>query len=239
MRVTLDDAPGETAKRTRSRRGSVLKETAIILGSALALSWIIKSFFVQAFFIPSGSMEDTLVEGDRILVSKMVPAVFDIHRGDVVVFKDPGTWLSGTIQPERTALQQGVTDALTFIGLLPQDSGEHLVKRVIALGGDHVVCCDAEGRVSVNDQPIDEPYLKPGSAPSVVEFDKVVPDDFLWVMGDNRAHSTDSRYNSGSPGGGFVPVDNVVGTAFVTVWPLDRWTWLRNPGETFEDVSAP
>ena len=242
MRVTLDDAPEETvtpAARPAPRKGSFLREAAIILVSALVLSWVIKSFFVQAFFIPTGSMEDTLIEDDRVLVSKMVPGIFDVHRGDVVVFKDPGTWLDGTDKPARTAVQQKVSDVLTFVGLLPQDAGEHLIKRVIAIGGDHVVCCDAEGLITVNGEPIVEPYLKPGTAPSVLEFDKTVPADSLWVMGDNRSNSTDSRYNGGSPGGGFVPLDNVVGTAFVTVWPFDRAGWLKNPGETFEDVPGP
>lgn len=239
MRVTSDEQAAEQIATPKPKKGSFLKEVFIILVSALVLSWIIKSFFVQAFFIPSGSMEDTLVKGDRILVSKMVPGVFDVHRGDVVVFKDPGTWLQGMATPDRTPVQQAVTDGLTFIGLLPQDAGEHLVKRVIGVGGDHVRCCDAEGRITVNDEPIDEPYLKPGSVPSVIEFDQIVPDDFLWVMGDNRAHSSDSRYNGGSPGGGFVPLDNVVGTAFVKVWPLSSVGWLRNPGETFQDVPEP
>ncbi|MBI9115561.1 signal peptidase I [Sanguibacter suaedae] len=239
MRVTRDEPPQAAAPSRQPRKSSFLKEAVIILVSALVLSWVIKSFFVQAFFIPSASMEDTLVEGDRVLVSKMVPGLFDVHRGDVVVFKDPGTWLRGTQQPERTALQQGVSDVMTFVGLLPQDSGEHLIKRVVAVGGDEVACCDAEGRVTVNGQSVDEPYLKPGVEPSVLEFEQIVPDGSLWVMGDNRSNSTDSRYNAASPGGGFVPLDNVVGTAFVKVWPLDRAGWLRNPGETFEDVPAP
>ncbi|WP_245862263.1 signal peptidase I [Sanguibacter antarcticus] len=240
--MTLDDVPDETVQptaRLRPRKGSLLRETAIILVSALVLSWIIKSFFVQAFYIPSESMEDTLITNDRVLVSKMVPGIFDVHRGDIVVFKDPGTWLADSEQPVRTAFQQKVTNVLTFVGLVPHDSGEHLIKRVIAVGGDHVVCCDAQGLVSVNGQSIVEPYLKPGAAPSALEFDKIVPDDSLWVMGDNRSNSTDSRYNGGSPGGGFVPLDNVVGTAFVTVWPLDRASWLKNPGETFTDVPEP
>ena len=239
MRVTSDDLAGEPNATPKPKKGSFLKEVLIILVSALVLSWIIKSFFVQAFYIPSGSMEDTLVKNDRILVSKMVPGVFDVHRGDVVVFKDPGTWLQGVVPPERTQFQQSVTNGLTFIGLLPQDAGEHLVKRVIGVGGDRVQCCDAEGRITVNGQPIDETYLKPGSVPSLIPFDQVVPKDFLWVMGDNRAHSSDSRYNGGSPGGGFVPVDNVVGTAFVKVWPMGSIGWLRNPSATFEDVPEP
>lgn len=217
---------------------SLLKETAIIVVSALVLSWIIKTFLVQAFYIPSSSMEDTLQVNDRILVSKMTPTVFDINRGDIVVFTDPGGWLDGYVTQD-TPGQNAVRSVLTFIGILPQDAGNHLVKRVIGLPGDNVVCCDAGGNITVNDEPIMENYLKDGVAPSAVDFDVVVPDDALWVLGDNRSDSGDSRYNMGKPGGGFVPVDNVVGTAFVTMWPFDRMTWLGNPEEDFNDVPAP
>src|SRR5699024_4634025 len=123
------------------------------------------------------------------------------------------------------------------VGLLPQDSGEHLIKRVIGLGGDHIVCCTTDGLLTVNDEPITETaYVKPGSLPSQIEFDKVVPDGFLWVMGDNRQNSHDSRFTGGNPGGGFVPVENVVGVAFVKVWPLDRLALMRNPGDVFARV---
>ncbi|MCB7137682.1 signal peptidase I [Cellulosimicrobium marinum] len=218
------------------KRSSLLRETAIIVVSALVLSLLIKTFLVQAFFIPSGSMEDTLVEGDRIMVSRLVPGAFDVHRGDVVVFKDPGGWLPPPVEKDESPLAEGARAALTFIGLLPQDTGEHLIKRVIGTPGDHVVCCDAQGRVSVNGEPIDETYIKPGSVPSQDPFDTTVPDDMLFVMGDNRQNSQDSRYNTGNPGGGFVPMGNVVGTAFVKVWPLSHVGLLRNPGDVFADV---
>lgn len=230
------------AKKQRNGALSMLRETVIILVSALALSLVVKTFLIQAFFIPSPSMHETLIEDDRILVSKLTPGPFDLRRGDIVVFKDPGGWLSGSEEPEPTGADKVVRDALTFIGLYPQDAGEHLVKRVIGLPGDHVVCdeeCAAGGPLSVNGVAIDEPYVAPGAIPSDVVFDVHVPADALWVMGDNRQRSLDSRFNMGKPGGGSVPVGNVVGVAFVTVWPLDRAGLLRNPSATFEDVPDP
>ncbi|WP_435299807.1 signal peptidase I [Timonella sp. A28] len=237
MTAIPEDVHNEDAPQPK--KSSFLRESAIIIVSALALSWLIKTFLVQAFYIPSGSMEDTLKVQDRILVSKMVPGVFDVHRGDIVVFKDPGGWLEGQFVQD-TAGQAAVRKALTFIGILPQDAGSHLVKRVIGMPGDTVECCTKDGKVTVNGQPIDESlYLKPGVAPSIVEFSQVVPKDSLWVMGDNRIDSGDSRYHIGDPGGGFIPMDNVVGTAFVKMWPFDRAGWLKNPGEVFQDVPNP
>lgn len=236
-----DAATVEAGPPQQRRRGGVLaawlKETAIIVVSALVLSLVIKTFLVQAFFIPSGSMEQTLLVGDRVLVTKLAPGPLDVHRGDVVVFKDPGGWLPAQ-EPGPSGWRATVTSVLTYVGLLPQDSGEHLIKRVIGLPGDTVECCDEEGRVLVNGVPVDEPYLAAGASPSEIEFSVVVPDDRLWVMGDNRQNSQDSRYNQGSPGGGSIPTENVVGVAFVTVWPVDRWGALRNPGATFADVPA-
>ena len=232
--------PEGTNQRGRERRrgglGPWLKEAAIIVVSALLLSMIIKTFLFQAFFIPSGSMEETLAIGDRVLVTKLVPGPLSVHRGDIVVFRDPGGWLTPDGTQAATGWRGLAIDALTFVGLLPQDSGEHLIKRVIGLPGDTVECCDAEGRVSVNGVAVVEPYLAPGAEPSELEFSVVVPEDRLWVMGDNRQNSQDSRYKQGDPGGGTIPMGNVVGVAFVTVWPLDRWGALRNPGPTFAEV---
>jgi signal peptidase I len=226
----------EHAAPRRSTGMSWLRETAIILLSAVALSWLIKTFLVQAFFIPSASMEDTLQIGDRVLVSKLAPGPLSVHRGDVVVFKDPGGWLPPVAESDKGPVRNAIDETLTFVGLLPQDSGEHLIKRVIGVAGDRVVCCDDDGRITVNGEAIDEPYLKPGSAPSEREFDVTVPAGSLWVMGDNRQNSLDSRYHLGDPGGGSIPVKNVVGTSFVVIWPFDDMSLMRNPGATFEQV---
>ncbi|WP_315097499.1 signal peptidase I [uncultured Cellulomonas sp.] len=226
------------AARRPSGAGSLLRETVIILVSAIVLSLLVKTFLVQAFFIPSQSMHDTLIEHDRILVSKLTPGPFDLRRGDIVVFKDPGGWLPADVTPEPGPLQGAVNSALTFIGLYPADANEHLVKRLIGLPGDRVACAGAGEPVTVNGEPLDEPYLAAGVQPSDIAFDVTVPDDSVWVMGDNRSHSSDSRYNQGKPGGGSVPVDNVVGMAFVTVWPVERMGPLRNPTSTFTDVPA-
>ncbi|QGQ19675.1 signal peptidase I [Cellulomonas sp. JZ18] len=229
----------EAGRARRSGAWSWVRETAIILVSALVLSLVVKTFLVQAFFIPSQSMHDTLIENDRILVSKLTPGPRDLRRGDVVVFKDPGGWLPPTAEEPRGPVAAAVEDGLTWIGLLPQDAGEHLVKRVIGLPGDRVACAGPGEPVTVNGVPIDEPYLAAGAQPSEEPFDVVVPERSVWVMGDNRQRSADSRFNQGRPGGGSVPMDNIVGVAFVTVWPLDRVTVLRNPSDTFAGVPDP
>ncbi|HSP60262.1 MAG TPA: signal peptidase I [Ornithinimicrobium sp.] len=230
----------QVPRHSREKRpgglGAWLRETVVIVASALVLSLLIKTFLVQAFFIPSGSMEDTLQVGDRVLVTKLAPGPLDVSRGDVVVFKDPGGWLPAPGPDTRSPFQRRVADVLTYVGLLPQDSGEHLIKRVIGLPGDTVECCDEQGRVLVNGVPIDEPYLAAGASPSEIDFSVELPADAVWVMGDNRQRSQDSRYQLGAPGGGTVPIADIVGVAFLTVWPVDRWTVLRNPGETFEQV---
>ncbi len=233
---STEETPASASGRGHGSGGALLRETAVILVSALILSLVIKTFLFQAFYIPSASMRDTLVQGDRVLVTKLAPGPLDVHRGDAVVFKDPGGWLPPVVPTEQSALRDRVTQVLTYVGLLPQDSGEHLIKRIIGLPGDHVASDGEGGPVTVNGVPLDEPYLRPGSVPSEVEFDVVVPEGSLWVMGDNRQNSQDSRYHLGDPGGGSVPVDNVVGVAFVTVWPADRFTLLRNPGATFDAV---
>ena len=224
----------------RSRGFRLLRETAIIIASALFLSWVIKSLLMQAFFIPSPSMQDTMMVGDRVMVSRLVPRFLNISRGDAVVFTDPGDWLDPFVPPDRGPIGNVLTTVFTAVGLIPQDTGEHLIKRVIGLPGDHVTCCDIDGRVTVNGVGIDETkYLRPGSIPSHLTFDVIVPAGHLWVMGDNRQDSSDSRAHMGSPGGGFVPIRNVVGSAFATVWPLNHFTWHFNPGDVFRDVPDP
>ncbi|WP_432536844.1 signal peptidase I [Kineococcus arenarius] len=244
--MSADDAAGGqpageggAARPTRPRGGGVLaavRETVLVVAVALVVSLVVKTFLLQAFYIPSQSMERTLDIGDRVVVSKLTPGPFALHRGDVVVFADPGGWLTDTPEPERGPLGAVVADVLTFVGLLPEDSDEHLIKRVVGLPGDHVVCCDEQGRVTVNDVPVDETaYLFPGAEPSQVTFDVTVPEDRLWVMGDNRAESADSRYNGDKQYGGFVPLEDVVGRAYAVVWPLSHLDWLGTP-EAFAQV---
>jgi signal peptidase I len=176
--------------------------------------------------VPSESMEPMLVTQDRILVQKVSYWAGDVKRGDVVVFEDPGGWLGPG--PELNPVQK----VFSTIGLYP--AGGHLVKRVIGVGGDRVQCCDKQGRVSVNGVPLDESeYLMKGAQPSAKEFDVRVPEDRLWVMGDNRANSEDSRYHQDLRGNGTIPVLNVVGKVFAIVWPLSRFTFVQRPA-TFE-----
>ncbi|WNM23432.1 signal peptidase I [Demequina capsici] len=222
-------AHGADAPSAGARVWGWFREIAIIAVAALVLSLIIKTFFFQSFWIPSGSMHPTLLEGDRILVTKWRPDPLELRRGDVIVFKDPGGWLSGEETVPVTGVQKGVQDLLQFVGLLPEDSGEHLVKRVIGLPGDTVECDSADSQVKVNGVALQEDYLAQGSQPCGAEFTITVPADSLWVMGDNRDNSADSRYHMGLPGGGTIPMSSVVGTAFVTVWPIDHWGGIGNP----------
>ncbi|MFM6967493.1 MAG: signal peptidase I [Microbacteriaceae bacterium] len=208
-----------------------LKDLVIIVGSALLISFLIKTFLFRSFYIPSASMEDTLLVNDRIIVNELVPDVFPLQRGDVVVFADPGGWLSMAPKAEPDLFTQAVDTVFTVLGLGGSDSEEHLVKRLIGLPGDHVMCCSPDGLVEVNGVPVEEPYVKLPSADSAssgMSFDITVPKDRLWVMGDNRYNSADSRYNQDQPGKGFVPIDKVVGRAIVISWPFARWTWIDN-----------
>ncbi|MDQ6935021.1 MAG: signal peptidase I [Actinomycetota bacterium] len=207
----------------------------MLLVIALVLAVVIKTFFIQAFYIPSPSMEPQFVKNDRILVEKMSywgggrP-----QRGDIVVFKDPGGWLDAT---EQGSPRTPLTKALETIGLYP--AGGHLVKRVIGVGGDRVRCCNTAGQVTVNGHALAETsYLPKGTKPSLTRFAVIVPPDHLWVMGDNRADSYDSRGHMGSPGGGFVTDNLVVGKVFALVWPWSRAQLIHRPA-TFRDVPPP
>lgn len=246
-RAEAEDADRERARTTRAREerglgarlGAAVKEIVVVLAMALTLSFIVKTFLIQAFFIPSESMEDTLLVGDRVVVSKLSPTPFGIERGDIVVFDDPGDWLEPNPATDRGAILNGLRDGLMFVGLLPDTSEGHLIKRVIGLPGDKVQCCDAEGRLLVNGQPIDErPYLKPGTEKDQQEFSITVPKDRLWVMGDNRSDSSDSRYHdpAGDGSDGSVSTDLVVGKAVVTVWPFNRTGWLSDHDDVFSEI---
>lgn len=217
----------------------IVRDLLIIVLAALVVSFLIKTFLIRSFSIPTSSMEETLQVDDRVIVSQLTPGVFEVNHGDVVVFVDPGGWLPSGLATEDDPL----TTLFNWIGPrlgLPDESGdEHLIKRVIGLPGDTVVCCDALGALSVNGVPLEEPYL---SLPDGVEdvsgssFSVVVPDDALWVMGDNRYNSADSRANLSKPGGGFVPVDHVVGRAIVVSWPAENWAWLGNFPSAFQGI---
>lgn len=205
----------------------------LLLGMALVLAFVIKAFFVQAFYIPSGSMNDTLVLDDRILVQKVSYWTGEPGRGDIVVFSDPGGWLGPS---ETQTAHSTITRGLELFGLYP--TGGHLVKRVIGVGGDRVVCCDKQGLITVNGVPLHEKsYLAAGEKPSLIRFNVRVPKGYIWVQGDNRSNSADSRVHLGDPGGGFIPVDDVVGKVFMVVWPWDHATVLERP-TTFAAVDA-
>ncbi|WP_240646089.1 signal peptidase I [Georgenia sp. SYP-B2076] len=235
----LGGAPNHAGSEKAPRKGGWFRESVTVMVSALVLSILIKTFLAQAFYIPSGSMENTLAVGDRVMVNKLAPGPFDLERGDIVVFVDPGGWL-GELPPDtRPQWQQTMSQVLTFVGLLPQNAGHHLIKRIIGVGGDTVACCDDQGRLTVNGTSIDEPYLKAGTSPSDVAFTAEVPEDHVWLMGDNRSNSEDSRAHLGDPGGGMVPVSNIVGRAFVVLWPAERIKLLNNPEATFAKVTDP
>ncbi|WP_258535029.1 signal peptidase I [Streptomyces sp. PT12] len=220
------------AKRIkRRRRLRATREIPILIGTALLIALVLKTFLVQAFVIPSGSMEETIRVDDRVLVDKLTPWFgWEPSRGEVVVFKDPGGWLETSGTEEST--DQGpfgirhIRSALTWIGLLPSADDQDLIKRVIGVGGDTVVCCDPEGRVMVNGVPLDEPYLYPDNPPSQIEFDVTVPEGSLFVMGDHRSNSADSRYHLDEDGHGTVPENLVVGRAMVIAWPFGHWKGL-------------
>jgi signal peptidase I len=224
----------------RRRRRSAAREVPILIGIALVIALFLKTFLVQAFVIPSGSMEDTINVGDRVLVDKLTPWFgAEPHRGDVIVFQDPGHWLDG--EPKPAPPPEGMRqldDFFSFIGLLPSADDQDLIKRVIAVGGDEVRCCDEQGRIMVNGKALDEPYVAPGNPPSQIRFDIKVPPGRLWVMGDHRSDSADSRYHMNDPGGGTIPENLVVGKAFVIAWPVSHWRRLQEPG-TFASVPAP
>jgi signal peptidase I len=215
--------------------------TAVVVGAIIVAS-LLRGFVGQMFLIPSVSMENTLQVEDRVVVEKLSP----IERGEVIVFSDPGGWLTGTTARERGPIGK----ALEFVGVLPDTSTEHLIKRVIGLSGDRVACCDEAGRLTVNGQALNEgSYLfteLDGAPiqPSRIKFGVVVPAGHLYVMGDNRDHSRDSRCHLNDVQGGratgqnaFVAEDLVVGRAIAVVWPFDRRHRLPVP-DTFDTVPA-
>ncbi|MER5428776.1 signal peptidase I [Streptomyces sp. NPDC002588] len=229
-------------KVKRKRRRSAVREIPLLVGVAVLIALVLKTFLVQAFVIPSGSMEQTIRIGDRVLVDKFTPWFGSKpQRGDVVVFKDPGGWLNDettTTKKSDPVVVKQVKEGLTFIGLLPSDNEKDLIKRVVGVGGDHVKCCDTQGRVTVNGVPLEEgSYLYPGNNPSDTAFDITVPQGRLWVMGDHRGNSADSRAHQNTDYGGTVSEDEVVGRAMVIAWPFGHWERLKEP-QTFSSVTG-
>jgi signal peptidase I len=256
----FDELVGDSPRRdrsTRKRNKKPIKNTRfarfkrnpfvaffidliVIVGAALILSLLVKTFLIRSFFVPSGSMLSTLQIDDRIIVNELVPAVIPIEHGDVLVFKDPGGWLGEPVAATaKSPLEQGTEWFLSAFGFAAPDSSQHLVKRTIGLPGDHIKCCDATGHLMINGVAINEVYLDKGIEPSLLKFDVTVPENKLWMMGDNRSSSSDSRYHSDLPSKGFLDKSFVVGRAFVVSWPINHWQWLDNFSSVFKDVPKP
>lgn len=210
--------------------GHLLKEVALIVVSAVVLSLIVRTFLLQAFYVPTGSMENTLLPSDRIIASKITTTLSGVKRGEIVVFKDPGDWLPPVTKQDGNPIR----GAFEFLGLLPSNTGDDLVKRVIGVAGDNVKCCSPEGKIVLNGVPLEEPYLKPGVRTDQVRFDVTVPPKSIFVMGDNRPSSADSRFHL-QDNSGTVPVDNVVGRVVLLVWPFDRISTEPIPPVPFDD----
>lgn len=216
-----------------------VRDVIVIFGIAILVSFLVKTFLVRSFFIPSASMEQTLMIDDRVIVNELVPDVVGVDHGDIVVFQDPGGWLPARPEVQTSGVQAATDWVLSLFGLASPDSNDHLIKRVIGLPGDTVQCCSADGKIIVNGIPITEPYITIPTGEtraSAIDFTVTVPQGALFVMGDNRYNSKDSRYNTDQPGGGFVGIDFVVGRAFVVSWPMSHWGWLSNYPEVFADV---
>jgi signal peptidase I len=232
------DEPGSGKESDSGKKsGSFWRELPVLVGIALVLALVIKAFAVQAFYIPSASMENTLKIGDRVLVNKIVYHTREVARGDTVVFSGLDSW-----DPEVTYSQPSnpISKVLHAIGgafgLVPGE--KDYIKRVIGIPGDRVRCCDAGGHITVNGVPLQETaYLYPHNKPSGQQFGPItVPPGRLWVMGDHRDVSYDSRGHLGDPGSGTIPEDRVIGRAFVVVWPLSRVKMLPIPA-TFHQAS--
>jgi signal peptidase I len=210
-----------------TRKGSLLREIPIIIGSALIVSIIVKTFFLHFFFIPTGSMENTLQVGDRIAVNKFGALFSEIKRGEIVVFADPDNWLGQAPEDQNSGLIGQGKNLLITIGVVPDPAKQYLIKRVIGVGGDTVICCDDQDKLQVNGKSVDEPYVYENDKASESNFNVTVPEGFIWVMGDHRAASSDSRFHTNDVNSGMVPLSKVVGRATFIVWPVSNLDFLE------------
>ncbi|HEX4831292.1 MAG TPA: signal peptidase I [Trebonia sp.] len=218
-------APG--SGKGKRKRG-IWRELPVLVVIAVVLALVIKTYVIQAFYIPSGSMQNTLAIGDRVLINKVVYHTRGIERGDIVVFDGTGSWDFGQPAAPSNPFVRFFDALEGVVGLT--HSSDIYIKRVIGLPGDHVACCTMAGQVTVNGTPLSEqPYLYPGNAPSQTKFSVVIPPGRLWVMGDHRDVSWDSRGHQGDPGGGTIPQSGVIGRAFVIIWPPSKWGFLNIP----------
>jgi signal peptidase I len=230
-----DGQPSPSSGGSAGKQRSFWKELPLLIGIALVLALLIKTFLVQAFSIPSDSMQHTLERGDRVLVDKLTPWFGSKpSRGEVVVFHDPGGWLGENPPVGGNSVTRAVQKGLSFIGLMPSAEEKDLIKRVIGVGGDTVEC-KGTGPVKVNGKALDEPYVFAGNTACTPDlpFKITVPKGRIWVMGDHRQDSLDSRYHMSLPGGGTVSDSEVVGRAVTVAWPINRWDWLSIPS-TFD-----
>jgi signal peptidase I len=208
------------------KKGSLLRELPILVVVALVVSLFIKTFVVQFFYIPSGSMENTLQIKDRVAVNKVPFISRSINRGDVVVFRDPDDWLPEIVDYDTNKYVSKAKSALVAVGVLPNPTKQYLVKRVIGVEGDHIVCCTKAGNLTINDVEVTEPYIYGGNKPSEMKFDVTVPKGKLWVMGDHRGASADSRYHQEDINKGFVPISRVTGRVVAVIWPFKNITYV-------------
>lgn len=194
----------------------------VIIVIAIAASMLVKTFVAKSFYIPSESMMPTLEVNDNILVSRLQPSIMPLQRGDIIVFKDTQNWMN--LPPSHT--QETVWESLSSFVMLSEPAGnKFLVKRIVGLPGDEVSCCDANGRITINGKPLKESYLPADVEPSQLDFSVTVPEGKVWVMGDNRSNSSDSRYHQ-DLNGGFINEEDIIGRAFYRFLPFDRMTGL-------------